>query len=259
MILSSSYRHFPWHVQVHPSDQGSFGVPNYERLFVERKASEEAYLKQQKPESLLHSDPKYSMVSLHVPLVRSVGREDSPSDKAHAISKVSSFAFTTKVVSSSHIYAESAAVTGKPIEMGDYIPTHTEKPSDLKDRMTALTTSISDGLGHSSLILPKEQRAIVTPELAEKLQARLSTIAVRDPNPGEAIVSLEYSGICRSVSEADPHQTTQVVRTLDCTRLTSGIRISHSQRRPIRRYAVAITSLAMRGLVALSRPTTPPC
>lgn len=49
--------------------------------------------------------------------------------------------------------------------------------------------------------VPSTQKAVVTPEMGEQLNLHLRTVAVRDPSPGEAVVRILYSGICRSVRE----------------------------------------------------------
>ncbi|RSM18686.1 hypothetical protein CDV31_002406 [Fusarium ambrosium] len=46
--------------------------------------------------------------------------------------------------------------------------------------------------------LPSFQRAIVTPAMGPQLNLVCRTIPVRQPEPGEAVVRLYYSGICRS-------------------------------------------------------------
>ncbi|KAH8667696.1 chaperonin 10-like protein [Ilyonectria robusta] len=46
--------------------------------------------------------------------------------------------------------------------------------------------------------VPSTQKAVVTPEMGEQLNLHLRTVAVRDPSPGEAVVRILYSGICRS-------------------------------------------------------------
>ncbi|EEU48280.1 uncharacterized protein NECHADRAFT_75684 [Fusarium vanettenii 77-13-4] len=46
--------------------------------------------------------------------------------------------------------------------------------------------------------LPSFQKAIVTPTMGPQLNLTCRTIPVRQPGPGEAVVQLYYSGICRS-------------------------------------------------------------
>lgn len=47
---------------------------------------------------------------------------------------------------------------------------------------------------------PSTQRAILTPEMGENLNLVLRKIAVREPDHGEAVIQILYTGICRSVS-----------------------------------------------------------
>ncbi|PYI07734.1 GroES-like protein [Aspergillus sclerotiicarbonarius CBS 121057] len=46
--------------------------------------------------------------------------------------------------------------------------------------------------------VPATQKAIVTPEMGSTLNLVLSPVAVQDPAPGEAVLRILYSGICRS-------------------------------------------------------------
>ncbi|RAH87508.1 GroES-like protein [Aspergillus japonicus CBS 114.51] len=46
--------------------------------------------------------------------------------------------------------------------------------------------------------VPETQEAVVTPEIEEDLNMSLQTIDVRVPAPGEAVLRILYSGICRS-------------------------------------------------------------
>lgn len=50
------------------------------------------------------------------------------------------------------------------------------------------------------LPFPSMQRAILTPEMGENLSLVLRNIAVREPDYGEAVIQILYTGICRSVS-----------------------------------------------------------
>lgn len=50
------------------------------------------------------------------------------------------------------------------------------------------------------LPFPLMQRAILTPEMGENLNLVLENIAVREPDHGEAVIQILYTGICRSVS-----------------------------------------------------------
>ncbi|KAL2823433.1 chaperonin 10-like protein [Aspergillus cavernicola] len=46
--------------------------------------------------------------------------------------------------------------------------------------------------------VPLTQKAIVTPNMGKHLDLHTRTIAVQDPAPGEVVVRIVYSGICRS-------------------------------------------------------------
>ncbi|KAJ5374230.1 hypothetical protein N7517_006236 [Penicillium concentricum] len=48
------------------------------------------------------------------------------------------------------------------------------------------------------ITLPFMQRAVITPEMGEELNMVLRKIIVRDPAPGEVVVRIYYTGICRS-------------------------------------------------------------
>ncbi|CAI7640657.1 unnamed protein product [Penicillium crustosum] len=48
------------------------------------------------------------------------------------------------------------------------------------------------------LPFPLMQRAILTPEMGENLNLVLENIAVREPDHGEAVIQILYTGICRS-------------------------------------------------------------
>ncbi|CAG9978490.1 unnamed protein product [Clonostachys byssicola] len=51
---------------------------------------------------------------------------------------------------------------------------------------------------HPAVHIPSTQRAIVSPTVSDKLNAVHRIIPVGDPKPGEAMVRLLYTGICRS-------------------------------------------------------------
>ena len=69
-----------------------------------------------------------------------------------------------------------------------YVSPQSQEVNDLKQGMV---------LGEP---LPSIRRAIVTPTMGPQLNLTCRTIPVRQPEPGEAVVQLFYSGICRSVS-----------------------------------------------------------
>lgn len=52
---------------------------------------------------------------------------------------------------------------------------------------------------YESFKIPSTQNAIITPQMGKVLNLQSSVIAVRDPLPGEALVQILYTGICRSV------------------------------------------------------------
>jgi len=47
--------------------------------------------------------------------------------------------------------------------------------------------------------LPSRQEAIVTPEMGPQLNLCFTSIPVREPRAGEAVVRVRYTGLCRSV------------------------------------------------------------
>ncbi|PYI19314.1 NAD(P)-binding protein [Aspergillus violaceofuscus CBS 115571] len=59
--------------------------------------------------------------------------------------------------------------------------------------------------------VPETQEAVVTPEIEEDLNMSLQTIDVRVPAPGEAVLRILYSGICRSVTPNGLHQSTTIL------------------------------------------------
>ncbi|OJJ30546.1 hypothetical protein ASPWEDRAFT_164811 [Aspergillus wentii DTO 134E9] len=46
--------------------------------------------------------------------------------------------------------------------------------------------------------IPSTQRAIVTPEMGNDLNMTIQTIPVQEPTPGEVVIRILYTGICRS-------------------------------------------------------------
>ncbi|KAF7558180.1 hypothetical protein G7Z17_g72 [Cylindrodendrum hubeiense] len=60
---------------------------------------------------------------------------------------------------------------------------------------THVTSTLHEAPG---TCVPSIQKAIVTPVMGEELNLHLNTIFVRDPPPGEAVVRIRYSGVCRS-------------------------------------------------------------
>lgn len=55
-----------------------------------------------------------------------------------------------------------------------------------------------------STTIPYLQQAVITPEVGPKLNVQYSKIPVRRPAPGEVIVKIAWTGVCRSVRQ-DPH------------------------------------------------------
>ena len=52
----------------------------------------------------------------------------------------------------------------------------------------------------SQIFVPSEQKAIVTPSMGKNLSLSVQTISVEEPCPGEVLLRIRYTGICRSVS-----------------------------------------------------------
>ncbi|KGO47640.1 Alcohol dehydrogenase superfamily, zinc-type [Penicillium expansum] len=60
------------------------------------------------------------------------------------------------------------------------------------------TSTIAESPEMPGLPFPLIQRAVLTPEMGENLNLVLRKIAVREPDNGEAVIQILYSGICRS-------------------------------------------------------------
>lgn len=86
--------------------------------------------------------------------------------------------------------------------MGDYVPHTVALPDDLKDQSFVGSRGTSSPFELPGASVPNTQKAVVTPTLVANLDARVTTIPTREPSPGEAVVRIAYSGICRSVSLA---------------------------------------------------------
>lgn len=52
----------------------------------------------------------------------------------------------------------------------------------------------------SEIFVPSEQKAVVTPCMGKNLNLTVQTIGVDEPGPGEVLLRIHYTGICRSVS-----------------------------------------------------------
>lgn len=109
--------------------------------------------------------------------------------------------------------------------MGDYVPHLAASTDGLKDQSSVRSRGTSSPFELLGATVPNTQKAVVTPTLGANLDARVTTIPTREPSPGEVVVRIAYSGICRSVSPAlrSPHPSWGRFHLVACSGTYDGL------------------------------------